>query len=117
MSMHNTCPPSLLILIYSSLWTPIPSFPTHQNNHTYANSIQTATKNPTHTFHPTPVFSAIRNIRVIVPLSRTRVLSKLSFMVSAREEELRISSPMEMVSWEGVSLVEGGKEERENGRL
>ena len=63
------------------------------------------TKNPSQTFHPTPVFSAIRNMRFIVPRSRTRVLSKESFMVSAREEEERISSPMETVIFENVSAL------------
>ena len=38
-------------------------------------------------------------MRFIVPLNRTRVLSKESFIVSAREEEDRISSPMETVIW------------------
>ena len=68
-----------------------------QNNHTYAKSTHTATKNPNQTLQPTPVFSAIRNIRFMVPRNRTRVLSKESFIVSAREDDERISSPMEMV--------------------
>ena len=37
----------------------------------------------------------------MVPRNRTRVLSKESFMVSAKEEEERISSPIETVSWTG----------------
>lgn len=36
-------------------------------------------------------------MRFMVPFNRTRVLSKESFMLSAREEEERISSPMETV--------------------
>ena len=75
---------------------PTPS-PHHQNNHTQTKTIQTAAKNPTHTFHPTPVFSAILNIRFIVPLSLTLVLSKESFILSASEEEERISEPMATV--------------------
>ncbi len=74
------------------------SHPLLQNSQTYAKSSHTAKINPTQIFHPTPVFSAIRNMRFIVPRNLTRVLSKESFMVSAREEEERISSPMEMVS-------------------
>lgn len=68
--------------------------------------------NPTQTFHPTPVFSAIRNIRFTVPRNRTRVLSKESFIVSAREEEERISSPIEMVSCIALLVVNQGREER-----
>jgi hypothetical protein len=35
----------------------------------------TAAKKPNHAFHPTPVVSAILNMRFIVPFSRTREFS------------------------------------------
>ncbi len=57
----------------------------------------TAAKNPTQTFQPTPVLSAIRSIRFMVPRNRTRVLSKPSFILSASFEESRISSPIATV--------------------
>ena len=88
-------PPSCLLLFMPTFILNPPTPP--QNNHTYAKTAHTAKKNSTHTLHPTPVFSAILNMRFIVPRNRSRVLSKLSFMVSAREEEERISSPMERV--------------------
>ena len=81
------------------LLAPPPSPPLSQNSHTYQNTKHTAPKNPSHTFHPTPVFSAIRSMRFIVPRSRTRVLSKESFIFSAKWEESRISSPMATVSY------------------
>ena len=59
----------------------------------------TAQKKPSHTLHPTPVFSAIRSIRFMVPRSFTRVLSKVSFILSARAEDVRISSPMATVNF------------------
>lgn len=68
-----------------------------QNNQTYQNRNITAAKNPNHTFHPTPVRSAIRSIRFIVPRNRTRVLSNVLFILSARAEESRISSPIATV--------------------
>jgi hypothetical protein len=40
-----------------------------QNNHTYQNSSITAAKKPNQTLHPTPVLSAICNIRVMVPFN------------------------------------------------
>jgi hypothetical protein len=69
-----------------------------QNNHNQAKRHQTATKKPSQTFHPTPVFSAILSILRMVPFNLTLVLSKLSFILSASAEESRISSPMAMVS-------------------
>jgi len=68
-----------------------------QNSQTYQNRKMTAAKNPSHTLHPTPVRSAIRSILFIVPRNRTRVLSNVSFILSARAEESRISSPMATV--------------------
>ena len=68
-----------------------------QNNQTYQNRKITAAKNPSHTLHPTPVRSAIRSMRFIVPRNRSRVLSNVSFILSARAEESRISSPMATV--------------------
>jgi hypothetical protein len=41
--------------------------------------MKTAAKNPSQTRQPTPVRSAIRNIRFIVPFNLTRVLSNESF--------------------------------------
>lgn len=66
----------------------------HQNNQTHEKSPITANINIIQTLHPTPVRSAIRSMRFIVPLSRTRVLSKLSFIFSARVVELVISADM-----------------------
>lgn len=66
----------------------------NQNSQTYEKSIKTATKNPSQILQPTPVRSAITSIRFMVPFSRTRVLSNVSFILSARAEESRISSPM-----------------------
>lgn len=66
----------------------------HQNNQTHEKTPITANINTIQTFHPTPVRSAIRSMRFIVPLSRTRVLSKLSFIFSARVVELVISADM-----------------------
>lgn len=57
---------------------------------------KTANKNTSHTRQPTPVRSAIRSIRVILPRIRTRVLSKVSLR-SVRFEVSRISSPMAIV--------------------
>lgn len=72
-------------------------------NLTYQKSKMTAAKNPSHTFHGTPVFSAIRNIRVIVPRKRTLVFSKESFIFSAKAVESLISSPIALVSYIQVS--------------
>ena len=58
----------------------------------------TAAKKPSHTLQPIPVFSAIRNIRVIVPFNLADVESKESFIELARFEESLISSPMARVS-------------------
>lgn len=71
---------------------------TTQPNHTHQNSNITAAKKPTQAFHPTPVFCAIRNIRFIVPLILCREFSNWSFILSAREEDSRISSPMRWVN-------------------
>jgi len=57
----------------------------------------TAAKKPSHAFQPTPVRSAIRSMRFIVPRRRTRVPSNESFIFSARAVESRISSPMATV--------------------
>lgn len=69
-----------------------------QKSQTQANRHHTATKNPSQTFHPTPVFSAILSILRIVPFNLTLVFSKLSFILSASAVESRISSPIAMVS-------------------
>jgi len=82
-----------------------------QKSHTYAKTPQTTTKKTTHTRHPTPVVSAMRSIRPIVPLSRSCVFEKLSLRVSAREVEVRISWPIEM-----VICGEGGNERGMGGR-
>lgn len=66
----------------------------HQNSQTHEKIPITANINTIQTLHPTPVRSAIRSMRFIVPLSRTRVLSKLSFILSARVVELVISADM-----------------------
>jgi len=58
---------------------------------------QTAMKNNTHAFHPTPVFSAILNIRLIVPFNLTLVFSKPSLIWLARALESLISSPIATV--------------------
>lgn len=71
--------------------------PTSQVNFTYQKSNITNAKKPTHTLHPTPVLSAILNMRFIVPRKRTLVLSKELFIVSASLEESRISSPIASV--------------------
>ena len=57
----------------------------------------TAAKNPSHTFQPTPVRSAIRSMRFIVLRRRTRVPSNESFIFSAKAVESRISSPIATV--------------------
>lgn len=59
---------------------------------------QTAKKKSTQTFHPTPVFSAILSILLIVPRNRTPVFSKESLICAARVLESRISSPIATVS-------------------
>lgn len=53
-------------------------------------------KKPSHTRQPTPVRSAMRSIRVILPRSRTRVLSNVSLR-SVRLDVSRISSPIAIV--------------------
>lgn len=82
-----------------------------QNNHTYQKRSMTAAKKPSHTLQPTPVLSAIRSIRFIVPLSLTRVLSNESFTVLASFVESRISSPMATVIWicQPCGTARGGK--------
>lgn len=69
-----------------------------QDSHTQANRHQTAKKKPSQTFQPTPVLSAILNILLIVPFNFALVLSKSSFILSARADESRISSPIAIVS-------------------
>lgn len=69
----------------------------NQNNQMYQNRSMTAAKKPSHTLHPTPVLSAIRNIRRIVPRNLCLVLSKDSFIVSVSFEESLISSPIASV--------------------
>lgn len=54
-------------------------------------------KKPSHTFHGIPLLSAMSNILFIVPRSRTRVESKVSFIFSASAELSRISSPIALV--------------------
>lgn len=76
---------------------PLFIFGPDQNNQTYQNSTTTAAKKPSHTFQPTPVRSAIRSMRFIVPRRRTRVPSNESFIFSARAVESRISSPIAIV--------------------
>lgn len=55
-------------------------------------------KNRTQTLQPTPVRSAILNMRLMVPFSRTPVFSNVSFIWLARALESRISSPIATVS-------------------
>lgn len=54
-------------------------------------------KNNTQAFHPTPVRSAILNIRLIVPRSLTPVFSKVSLIWLANVLESLISSPIAIV--------------------
>jgi len=54
-------------------------------------------KNPSQTFHGIPLFCAMTSILFIVPRSRMRVESKVSFILSARAELSRISSPIALV--------------------
>ena len=54
-------------------------------------------KKPSQIRQPTPVLSAMRSIRFIVPRNRFRVPSKLSFIFSAKAVESRISSPIATV--------------------
>ena len=68
-----------------------------QNSLTYQNSKQTAKKNNTHTFQPTPVFSAMISMRFMVPRKRILVFSKPSFIRSVNLVESRISSPIASV--------------------
>lgn len=58
----------------------------------------TAAKKASQAFHGIPVFSAILNMRFMVPRSRTRVESNESFIFSASAEESRISSPIATVN-------------------
>lgn len=87
---------------------PLLTNPLPQKSHTYTKTHHTNAKNPTHTLHPTPVFSAILNILPIVPLNRMRVFSNPSFIVSARLLDALISSPIAMVmflSWVTFPLM------------
>lgn len=70
----------------------------NQKSQTQTKSNQTTAKNPNHTLQPTPVFSAILNIRRIVPFNRTPVPSNLSLIFPARSLLSRISSPIAMVN-------------------
>lgn len=65
----------------------------------------TAAKKPSHTFQPTPVRSAMTSMRFMVPRSRSRVESKVSFIFSANAEESRISSPIATVIYPYVELA------------
>ena len=76
-----------------------------QNSHTYMNSIMTQAKKPTHTFQPTPVFCAIRNILFIVPLSFRPVFPNVSFIFSASAVESLISSPIFIVICQEISRL------------
>jgi hypothetical protein len=69
-----------------------------QPNQTHQNSRMTAAKKPSHTFHPTPVFCAILNMRFMVPRILFLEFSNWSFIFSARDVESRISSPMRCVN-------------------
>lgn len=69
-----------------------------QNSQTYMKIRTTAAKKPSQTLQPTPVFSAMTSILFMVPRSRSRVLSNVSFILSIMAEESRISSPMATVS-------------------
>jgi hypothetical protein len=59
----------------------------------------TAAKKPSQTLQPTPVFSAILNMRFIVPRSFSREFSNWSFIFSASALESRISAPMRFVNY------------------
>ena len=72
---------------------------------TYQNKRMTAAKKPSQIFQPTPVFSAIRSMRFIVPFRRTRVFEKPSFIFSASAVESLISSPMALVNCGRVSSL------------
>lgn len=65
---------------------------------TYQNRRIKQKKNPTQTFQPTPVFSAMRSIRFIVPRKRFLVPSNWSFIFSARAVESLISPPIAFVN-------------------
>jgi hypothetical protein len=65
---------------------------------TYQNRRIKQKKNPTQTFQPTPVFSAMRSIRFIVPRNRFLVPSNWSFIFSARAVESLISPPIALVN-------------------
>jgi hypothetical protein len=71
----------------------------HEDNLTYQNRRIRQKKNPTQTFQPTPVFSAMRSIRFIVPRKRFRVPSNWSFIFSARAVESLISPPIAFVNY------------------
>lgn len=104
----------LMLAVKEQLLPPSP-FPHHilssickpeaQNNHTYQNRKITAAKNPNQTLHPTPVFSAILNIRFIVPFNFNRLFSNESFIESANFEESRISSPMRCESYKSYRFI------------
>lgn len=63
----------------------------------------TAAKNPSQTFQPTPVRSAMIIILFMVPRSLNRVESNVSFIFSASAEDSLISSPIATV------ILHGGK--------
>ena len=89
--------------------------PSSYDNHTYQNSKTTAAKKPSHTRQPTPVRSAMRSMRFMVPRSRTRVRSKESFIESAKADEERISSPMATVICDAPARVSSGDTARRAG--
>jgi hypothetical protein len=89
--------PNITHVRITAYLAPDPLFP--QNSQTYQNRNPTAAKNPSQTFHPTPVFCAILSIRFIVPLIFSLEPSNWSFIFSAREVESRISSPMAIVNY------------------
>jgi hypothetical protein len=89
--MHSTA-----TLIYT---LPLPISISHlRPTQTHQNNTHTAPKNATHTFHPTPVFCAMRNMRFMVPRSWLREFSNWSFIFSAKDVLSRISSPMRDVN-------------------
>ena len=87
-------PSSGLFLSRPKLWSHELS---NQKSQTYAKMAQTATKNSTQAFQPTPVRSAILSILLMVPRNRTPVFSKESLICEASVLESRISSPMATV--------------------
>lgn len=71
--------------------------PCAQNSQMYQKRNMTAAKKASQTFQPTPVLSAMRIMRFMVPRKRTRVVSNELFIFSASAVESRISSPIAVV--------------------